>query len=394
MKKGSKNIFRKLLRQGHLLLGLASGLVIFIVAVTGCLWAFQEEIQQLTSDLPKIESSGQALIPPQEAKQLAEEVFPGKQVHGTLYSGGNQPIEVIFYEAEPEFYKSVFLHPYNGEVLKTKDQLNSFFGFVLQGHRYLWLPHEIGGQIVAWSTVIFAILLISGIVLWWPKNKKARKQRFWFDWKSGTKWKRKNYDLHSIAGFYVSFVAVVVIFTGLTMAFVEFKSFVYKSLGGEKQVVWSVPNNLSQEETPGESTPTIDRLFYRLQKEFPEAAGLEFHYPTSASEAIYVEVSKEEGLYYNADYRFYDQNSLEELSSSTYYGVYEEAGFPEKAIRMNYDIHVGAIAGLPGKILAFLASLICASLPVTGFLMWYGRNYKKKKSTPAPGRNEKEALPV
>ena len=38
---------------------------------------------------------------------------------------------------------------------------------------------------------------------------------------------------------------------------------------------------------------------------------------------------------------------------------------------MNYDIHVGAIGGLTGKIIAFIVSLICASLPVTGFLVWW-----------------------
>jgi uncharacterized iron-regulated membrane protein len=46
---------------------------------------------------------------------------------------------------------------------------------------------------------------------------------------------------------------------------------------------------------------------------------------------------------------------------------------------MNYDIHTGAIIGLPGKILAFFASLIAASLPVTGFMIWLGRRNKKKK---------------
>jgi uncharacterized iron-regulated membrane protein len=44
---------------------------------------------------------------------------------------------------------------------------------------------------------------------------------------------------------------------------------------------------------------------------------------------------------------------------------------------MNYDIHVGAILGLSGKVLAFFASLIAASLPVTGFLLWRGRKKKQ-----------------
>jgi uncharacterized iron-regulated membrane protein len=55
---------------------------------------------------------------------------------------------------------------------------------------------------------------------------------------------------------------------------------------------------------------------------------------------------------------------------------------------MNYDIHVGAIAGLPGKILAFLISLLCSSLPVTGFLVWYGKKVKAK----TPKRKDRRAL--
>jgi uncharacterized iron-regulated membrane protein len=50
---------------------------------------------------------------------------------------------------------------------------------------------------------------------------------------------------------------------------------------------------------------------------------------------------------------------------------------------MNYDIHVGAILGFPGKVLAFLASLIAASLPVTGFMIWWGRR-KKPHPNPSP----------
>jgi hypothetical protein len=40
---------------------------------------------------------------------------------------------------------------------------------------------------------------------------------------------------------------------------------------------------------------------------------------------------------------------------------------------------VGAIGGFAGKCIAFLISLIAGSLPVTGFIVWWG---KRKKSKP------------
>ena len=48
----------------------------------------------------------------------------------------------------------------------------------------------------------------------------------------------------------------------------------------------------------------------------------------------------------------------------------------ETLLEMNYDIQVGAIGGITGKIIAFIISCICASLPVTGFLVWWNKGRK------------------
>src|SRR5690606_8020012 len=65
---------------------------------------------------------------------------------------------------------------------------------------------------------------------------------------------------------------------------------------------------------------------------------------------------------------------------------FEEADFGEKLRKMNYDIHVGTVLGLPGKFLAFFASLIGATLPVTGFLVWLGKKRKKKPAAKPEGK--------
>ena len=72
----------------------------------------------------------------------------------------------------------------------------------------------------------------------------------------------------------------------------------------------------------------------------------------------------------------YDQYTGKLLQKKTF----SDKNNGEKLRSLNYAIHSGAILGLPGKILAFFASLICASLPVTGFYIWWGRKYKKKKN--------------
>jgi uncharacterized iron-regulated membrane protein len=79
------------------------------------------------------------------------------------------------------------------------------------------------------------------------------------------------------------------------------------------------------------------------------------------------------------DYRYFDQYTLEEIDVDQIYGRLDKASIADKMFRMNYDIHTGAIIGLPGKFLAFFASLIAASLPVTGFLIWWGRSKKNRE---------------
>ncbi|WP_255702677.1 PepSY domain-containing protein [Antarcticibacterium sp. 1MA-6-2] len=126
-KSKSGYTIKKFVRQAHLYLGLASGLVIFIVAITGCLWAFQEEITALTYDLPEVQSQDTAVILPTEAKSIAKSIYPDKHVHGTLYEEETDPVKVIFYEPEPEFYRTVYLQPYTGEVMKVENNLTAFF---------------------------------------------------------------------------------------------------------------------------------------------------------------------------------------------------------------------------------------------------------------------------
>lgn len=51
---------------------------------------------------------------------------------------------------------------------------------------------------------------------------------------------------------------------------------------------------------------------------------------------------------------------------------FSEASVANKIMLINFDVHVGSIAGLSRKILAFCLSAITASLPVTGTLIWWG----------------------
>ncbi|WP_372752673.1 PepSY-associated TM helix domain-containing protein [Mariniflexile sp.] len=366
----------------HKILGLVTGIVVFIVAITGCCWAFKDEIESLYVVDYTVEKQNAPILTPSEVKAIGSTVFPNNTIHGAVFNNSNEAIEVIFYDPDPEFYQSVFLNPYSGDVMHVEDHLTGFFAFILKGHMRLWFPKDIGEQIVGASILIFIIIIISGFILWIPKKRKNLKQRLKFIWKPTTKWKRKNFDLHAIIGFYICALAFILAFTGTVMSYNWMKYVVYKTAGGDKVPAFIIPQNES--ETPGvlhDETLAIDGLIVKLKQELPNALNYELHYPESDSSSVYIEVTNSKGVYYDADFRFYDQYTLKEIETPGVYGKYSDAKVAEKILRMNYDIHIGAIGGLPGKIIAFLVSLLTATLPVTGILLWYGRKYKKDTTT-------------
>lgn len=373
--------FKKLAGKVHLFLGLTSGVVVFVVAVTGCILAFELEIKSITQSYRYSDAQQPTarVLPPSALKAFAEKALRGKKANGVLYNVSGRNAEVGFYNIDPEYYNVVYLNPYTGKVAKVWDEDEDFFHFILHGHYYLWLPEKIGQPVVASFTLVFLVMMISGLVLWWPKNKAARKQRFSVKWDAA--WRRKNYDVHNVFGFYMMSIGVIFAITGLVWGFQWFSQGLYKVTGGKGSDEFINPvsdtTSISIVSSPEEAT---DRAWYALKKEYPENEGINISFTTQKAESIYSYVNFRDGTYYKVDYTYFDQYSLKKISiDGPYTGKYNEANLAQLLRRMNYDIHTGAILGLPGKILAFLASLVCATLPITGFMIWWGRRKKGAK---------------
>ena len=386
---------RKVVGKLHLWLGFTSGLVVFIIAITGCIYAFQKEIQDLSQPFRFVEKQSREILPPSVLKAAAEAKLPGRHIHAVQYLGADRSAMVIYYNYEPDYYYYlVYVNPYTAEVLKVIDMEADFFQFILDGHFYLWLPRHIGQPVAATATLIFVVMLISGIVLWWPRKKKDAKQRFKIKWHA--RWRRVNYDLHNVLGFYVWTIALIFAFTGLVWGFQWFANGLYTVAGGEKTLEYSEPVSDTTKHYTGD-VPVIDKIYAQMKKEYPDAKTIEVHIPETEASTIGANANPDDETYWKLDYRYYDQHTLKEVSVDHIYGRFPEAKAADKLLRMNYDIHTGAILGIPGKVVAFFVSLIIASLPVTGTYIWWGRRNKAKKESKEkkPARKaRKQELPM
>lgn len=366
--------FKKIVGLVHLWLGLLSGVIVVFLGITGCMLAFEREIRSITEPYANVKPQDKPYLAPSVLKITAEKYLDGHKANGVEYPAKGKAAVASYYDESN--YKLIYLNPYTGEVLKVKNMNRDFFRILVNGHFYLWLPPNIGQPIVASATLIFLVMLITGLILWWPKNKAARKQRFSVKWNA--KWRRVNYDLHNVLGFYMTWVAIFIAITGLVWGFQWFARSVYwVSSGGKSMVEHKHP--VSDTTKIREGISVADYVWTEHKPHVEDNEGLGIYFPATNTDPVEVAVNHRPGTYYNTDYYHYDQYTAKELpATGSYAGKFKEAAVADKIVRMNYDIHVGAILGLPGKIMAFCASLIAASLPVTGFYIWWGRRKKKK----------------
>lgn len=385
-KKGLKHWIGKI----HLWLGFTSGLIVLFMAVTGCIYVFSQEItavlRQQAIYVPKVQAKTIAVS--ELWKKTQQELGTTKKISGVnVYNDPerawifncykNSGRESIWYLNKLEYYESIYVDPYTGKILGSYDEKTDFFNIVKMLHWSLLLDAPIGQQIIGWSTFIFVIMLITGLVLWWPKNKAARKQRFAFQWKDTTQWKRKNYDIHNIFGFYIFSIALVIAFTGMVWAFSWFQAIVYVAGSGT-----TTPPDVKQEKSviaKISGISAIDTAFVLIKARHKDADAFSLSPAADSTAAINAYIQQNKGTYYVSHAMQFDQYSGKLLLERNH----DEKNFGEKLITANYDIHVGAILGIPGKIIAFLGSFVCGMLPVTGFLIWYGRRNKKKVTKPA-----------
>lgn len=385
--------FKKWSAKLHLWFGLAIGLLILIISITGALFVFKEDIENFQrQDViyhKEQNIENKQLLPlhvlEEKVNAQVKEKYPIHWVN--IPMDKSRSYRFYWYEHDTNawnyfdeypIYQVAYVNPYNGEVLKVYDEKNGFFQIVKMIHWSFLLKESWGKYVVGIPVVIFVGMLISGIILWWPKSKKARKQRFTFQWKNVKSWKRKNYDVHNIFGFYSSVLGLIFAITGLFYSFFVVQAAIYFIFSGGKTALPDYSAYTTKAPIEERNEHTLDRVAEKTRSIFPDKFAFTIdlghdHMDDHEHPNFEIYVQHLSYSYHQYSSLIFDENSGELLKTIHY----KDKNFGEKAVGANYDIHVGSILGLPTKIIAFIISLMIASLPVTGFMIWWGRKKKK-----------------
>lgn len=398
---------RKIFRNIHLWLSVPFGILITLICFSGAALVFEKEVMELCHrELYFVKKVEAAPLPMEQLMTKVAATLPDS-ISVTGVNISSDPERAYQVTLSKPRRASMYVDQYTGEIM-GKYERAPFFNFMFRMHR--WLLDSMkqdggifwGKMIVGTSTLMFVFVLISGIVVWWPRTRKALKNSLKIVANKG--WRRFWYDLHVAGGMYALVFLLAMALTGLTWSFQWYRTGFYKTFGVEVQPSMGHGNAAANATAKGgkrEESPEGRSGRPGNRGEKPEGRGEHSESREGRKRSPYTNWQQvyEQLAEANPDYklisvsdgsasvalpRFGNQRGTDrykfnprngEITETTLYKDLDNSG---KIRGWIYSVHVGSWGGMLTRILTFIAALVGASLPLTGYYLWIRRLMKRK----------------
>ena len=401
-----KKIFRKI----HLWLSVPFGLIITLVCFSGAMLVFENEVNEwFRRDLYYVETVKESPLPMDKLLEKVATTLPDS-VSVTGVSISSDPGRAYQVSLSKPRRASLYVDQYTGEV-KGKSERSGFFMFMFRMHRWLLDSMNPGNEGIFWgkmivgvSTLLLVFVLISGIVIWWPRTRKALKNSLKITATKG--WRRFWYDLHVAGGMYTLIFLLAMALTGLTWSFPWYRTAFYKVFGVEVQQRAAQGHEQKSDAQKRDTKLAAHREKKREGNEVqkgersgrPENNHSDMYSVTSPfvywqeiydklgrQNPEYKQISISSGTASVSFNRFGNQRASDRYSFNTDNGEFTETSLyqhQDKSGKIRgwiYSVHVGNWGGMFTRILTFIAALLGAALPLTGYYLWIKRLIKVRK---------------
>ena len=218
----------------HLWLSVPFGIIVTLICFSGAMLVFEPEVVKvLRRDLLYVDSPRHAALPVDKLVRNVERTLPpGVTVTGvTMFADPELACKVNL--SKPR-RAAVYVDQYTGEI-KGRYERPAFFDTMLRLHRWLLGKRDDNGGVfwgrvvVGISTIAFVLVLISGVVAWWPKTRRALRNSLKIFTSKGSH--RLWQSLHVAGGMYVLLILLVMALTGLTWSFSWYSKGFYALFG-------------------------------------------------------------------------------------------------------------------------------------------------------------------
>lgn len=380
---------RKIFRNIHLWLSVPFGILITLICFSGAALVFEKEVMELCHrELYFVKKVEAAPLPMEQLMTKVAVTLPDS-VSVTGVNISSDPERAYQVTLSKPRRASMYVDQYTGEIT-GKYERAPFFNFMFRMHR--WLLDSMkqdggifwGKMIVGTSTLMFVFVLISGVVVWWPRTRKALKNSLKIVANKG--WRRFWYDLHVAGGMYALVFLLAMALTGLTWSFQWYRTGFYKTFGVEVQPSMGHGNAAANATAKGgkrDGKPE-GREGRGAHRYSPYTNWQRVYEQLAEANPDYKQISVSDGSASVAVPRFGNQRGTDrykfnprngEITETTLYKDLDNSG---KIRGWIYSVHVGSWGGMLTRILTFVAALIGASLPLTGYYLWIRKKIKRR----------------
>ena len=384
---------RKIFRNIHLWLSVPFGILITLICFSGAALVFEKEVMELCHrELYFVKKVEAAPLPMEQLMTKVAATLPDS-VSVTGVNISSDPERAYQVTLSKPRRASMYVDQYTGEIT-GKYERAPFFNFMFRMHR--WLLDSMkqdggilcGKMIVGTSTLMFVFVLISGVVVWWPRTRKALKNSLKIVANKG--WRRFWYDLHVAGGMYALVFLLAMALTGLTWSFQWYRTGFYKTFGVEVQPSMGHGNAAANATAKGgkrDGKPE-GREGRGAHRYSPYTNWQQVYEQLAEANPDYKQISVSDGSASVAVPRFGNQRGTDrykfnprngEITETTLYKDLDNSG---KIRGWIYSVHVGSWGGMLTRILTFVAALIGASLPLTGYYLWIRKKIKRRLASP------------
>lgn len=370
-----KKIFKKI----HLWLSVPFGLIISIICLTGATLVFEKELTRAGNPhlyTVEYKEGSKPLKPSEIIARISQQTGDTLKI-SSLQVAGN-PKEAWMVSFTNAGQRQLSVNPYSGEINGWVEG-NSFFQTVRKLHRWLLdAPAQKGASstgktIVGITTLLMVVILISGIVLWWPRTRKSLQNRLKVSCTKGPF--RFWYDSHVSLGFYVTIFLLVMALTGLTWSFRWYRTGFYALFGAStEQPKQSAPahedNNKKEKKNEPERLNYLawDTALAELQNRYETYGTIQL----SKNSAQVIQSGKQKGD--TASFDIHTGN----ITEIKVYNI-DEQPMSNKMKGLIYSLHTGQWGGMLTRIIYFLSAFIGGILPLTGYYLWIKRINRKHR---------------
>lgn len=336
---------RNLLLKAHLYVSLSSGLVLLVVAITGCALVFELQMDRWLDPSVSYATPGRAL-PLANLAASALAAAPGQKI--TELNFGPPGTTVM---AKMSGGRRVYVDPATARILGVREGEPPSF-WVRHIHREL-AGGVLGANVVRIASFAVIFQSVSGVILWWPLKRLKVK--------TGSSLRRFSFDLHHSAGFFSALFLAIIAATGIIKGYGDALQPFFDRITGSPAGVRTLASK------PGPHQASIDDALRAAQASLPGAAVGRITLPKTATASYlitmkYPDDSTVPGRSWVVVDRYRGQAIAQQDARTAPAG----AQIPI----VNRAIHVGGIYGIPTRILAFLTGLALLAQLFTGLVLW------------------------